>query len=205
MPEPSRSDIPLRNPQYPQGAKDNDFAAERTDYPRDYQRSSVPPADFNRQLPMSKAESLGRSVGSAVGNVLRFPQHIGEATSRLREVGNNTRANASAIALDMMDTAAQRVEHFSRATGDTLSVLARNARYRTTRLEDEAAQRWNELRSAARERLDVAGRRAATQWNRTQRAVSRVQQEDPVRFLAMAAGTAFVIGAGLRIWRSNHD
>jgi hypothetical protein len=105
----------------------------------------------------------------------------------------------------MMDSAAQRAEYVRRNTGATIADWADAARRKTSHLGDEAAERWDEFRSSAQARLDVAGRRAAAQWNNTQRAVTRFQYEDPARFLAIVAGTAFVIGAGLRMWRSSSN
>jgi len=204
MPEASRDDTPLRNPQYPQGAQPENQAAHHN-LPASATETSLPPGDIYGQLPPTRAESFGRTVGTAVGGVLRFPQHVGQATSRLRRVGNSTRAEASAAVLDIMDTAAQRAEYLGRTIGEAISDWTHSARRRTSRLEDRAVQRWLELRSVAGERIPIAGRRAAARWNYTQRAVSRMQQEDPARFLIVVAGTAFVIGAGLRIWRSSSN
>lgn len=205
MPEPSRRDAPLRNPQYPQGAeREEKFSGRNYEQPHATE-TSLPPGDIYGQLPRSRAENFGRSVGSAVGGVLRFPQRVGQATSRLRHAGSTGRAQASAVVLDMMDTAAQRADHLRRSTGAAISAWAQSTRYKTGRLEDQAVRRWEELRSSAKERLDSASRRAAAQWNQTQRTVSRIQQEDPARFLMVVAGVGFAIGAGLRIWRSSHD
>lgn len=196
MPEPSRSDAPPRNPQYPQGAGYQASSAEQWD--------SQPPHIYGG-LPRSRAENFGRTVGSAVGGVLRFPQRVGQATARLRHAGSTTRAQASAVVLDMMDTAAERAEAIGRTTGATLSDWAHTARYKTARLEDQAAERWHELRCSARERLDVAGRLAGARWNQTQRAVSQMKEEDPARFLMVVAAAAFVVGVGVRIWRSSSN
>ncbi len=206
MPEASRNDAPLKDPQYPQGAEREDVSTE----PQNFQRplateARLPTSGIYGQLPPTRAESFGRTVGSAVGGVLRFPQRVGQATSRLRRAGNTTRAEASAAMLDMMDTAAQRAENIGRDTTETLSDWAHSARLRTAQLEEQAAARWQDIRSVARGRLDVASRRVTAQWNHTQRAVSRMQEEDPARFLVVVAGTAFVIGAGLRIWRSSRN
>ncbi len=206
MSEPSRTDIPLKNPQYPQGAESEDFTSAETNFQQPLATGSNPRrGDIYGELPRSRAESFGHSVGTAVSGVLRFPQRVGEARSRLRHAGNITRAQASAVALDMMDAAAQRAEDLRRTGGETLSGWARNARRRTARLENQAAERWRDLRSAAEDHVEVASRRVIAQWDRTQKAVTRMQQDDPVRFLALVAGTAFVIGAGLRIWRSRGD
>ena len=206
MSETSRRDAPLRDPQYPQGAERDDLSRGQSNIQTPYAgERTLPPGDIYGERSRSRAENFGYAVGSAVGSARRVPQHVSQATSRIRHAGSNTRAQASAVVLDMMDTAALRAERLRRVTSETLTDWAQNARSRTARLEEQAAERWEDLRSSAKDRFDVATRRAATQWNQTQRAVTRIQQEDPARFLAMVAGAAFVIGVGLRIWRSSHD
>ncbi len=196
MPEPSRSDAPPRNPKYPQGAGYQAFSAEQWDSQTRH---------IYGELPRSRAENLGRTVGAAVGGVLRFPQRVGQATSRLRHAGSSTRAEASAVVLDMMDSAAQRVEHLRRGAEAALSDWTRAARYRTERFEEQTVETWQELRSTAKERLAYASRQAAEQWHEVRQTVSRVREEDPAHFLMMVAGAAFVVGAGLRIWRSTNN
>jgi hypothetical protein len=210
MAEPSRSDAPERNPWYPEGADRESSSTGASKYTQREldmgNETSLPSADIYGQPRNCSAENFGRSVGSAVSEVLRFPQRVGEAGSRLRHAGRTTSANASAAVLEMMDSAAQRADDLRRSTSETISGWADNARHRTSQLGEQAAETWDDLRSSAKQRLDVAGRRALSQWNQAQRSVTRLQQEDPARFLAVVAGTAFVIGAGLRIWRSNsHD
>jgi len=211
MPEPSRSDAPERNPWYPEGADRENSSVGATKYTQrelDMENeTSLPSGDIYGQPPRRhSAENLGRTVGSAVSGVLRFPQRLGQAGSRLRHAGRTTRANASAAALEMMDSAAQRADNIRRTTGDTLSEWAGSARRKTSQLGDQASERWDDFRSSAKQQVDVASRRVVARWNQTQRSVTRLQQEDPVRFLAVVAGAAFVVGAGLRIWRSNsHD
>ena len=206
MPEASRSDAPLRDPQYPQIAEPEEFSPQQPNVHRSpATETRFPPGDIYGQLPATRLESFGRSVGSAVGGVLRFPERVGQATSRLRKAGSTTRAEASAAMLEMMDTAAQRAEYLRDNTEALLSDLARTARTRTARLEDQAAERWDQVRSAAQERLDLASRRAAAQWNDSRQAVIRMRREDPARFLMVVAGAAFVIGAGVRIWRANRN
>jgi hypothetical protein len=210
MPEPSRNGAPLRNPQYPEGAESESFSSGVTNHTQREldmgTATALPPGDIYGEASRNRAaENFGRTVGSAVSGVLHFPQRMGQARSRLRRAGRTSRANASAAVLDMMDTAATRADNLRHSAGATISDWTDTARRRTSQLGDQAAERWEELRAAAQNRLDLATRRAADQWNRTQRAVSRVQQEDPARFLAIVAGTAFVIGVGLRIWRSSSD
>ena len=206
MPGPSRSDAPLRDPQYPQGVGSQGYSGEPTTFQHAPGRGNpLPPDKIYGRLPPTRAESFGRTVGSAVGGVLRFPQRVGQATSRLRKAGNDTRAEASAAVLVMMDNAATRAEYIGHATSATLSDWVHAARRRSALVEDRAVEQWLELRSLAKQRLAFAGRRASAGWNETQRSVARLQREDPVRFLMIVAGSAFVIGAGLRIWRSNSN
>jgi hypothetical protein len=207
MPELSRNDASPKNPQYPQGAEHEEFSPGQRDLRQPFSSgSNLPRSEIYGQLPRSRAESFGRSIGSAVGGVLRFPQRVGQTTSRLRVAGAVRRAQASAAVLDIMDTAAQRAEHVRRTTGAALSEWTRSTRYKTAQLEDQAAERWDALRSLAKQRLDRAGQAAAQRWNHTQRAVAQMKEEDPARFLMVVAGAAFVIGAGMRIWRSStHD
>lgn len=208
MPEPSRSDAPLRNPLYPQGADAESFSSGATDYPqRDLDMRRALPSGNNYGQPRvnRSAQTVGRTVGHAVSGVLRFPRHVDEVRSRVRQAGRETRAKGAAAVLDMMDSAANRANDLRRVTSDTFFDWTRSARYRTSYLREQASESWQELRSSANERLTYAGRNAVMRWNQTQRAISNFHEEDPVRFLAVVAGTAFVIGAGVRIWRSRND
>lgn len=204
MPEASRSDAPLRNPRYPHG---NDESGRANYTQRDLDmETSLPSGDIYGNSRVSRsAQSFGRSVGHAVSGVLRFPQRVDKARSRLRQAGRETRAKGAAAMLDMMDSAASRADDLRHSTSETLSDWTRTARYKTSHLREQANQSWQELRHTARERLAYASRHAVTQWNHTQRRLSRLQEEDPARFLAVVAGTAFVIGAGLRVWRSRNE
>jgi hypothetical protein len=206
MAEAFRKDTPLRNPQYPEGADREDLRAG----------SELPYVDPERELPphgetasndrvSRSARAVGRGVGTAVAEIRQFPRRVDQARSQFRTASNQTRARASAAVLEMMDSAADRAEHLRSVAEETISDFADRVRSRSSHLTDATAETWYELRYAARTRLDWAGRRAATQWNEMQRTVRTLQREDPVRFLAVVAGVAFVVGAGLRIWRSSND
>jgi len=203
MPESSRRDAPSRNPEYPQGAEREELPAGPTKYQQPHAvGSTLPPGDVYGQLPRSRAENFGRSVGSAVSGLLHFPQ---QAKSRIRQVGRNTRNQASAVVLEMMDTAADRADRIRHAAEATVSDWARTARSAGAQVGNQTVEVWDEFRHIAGARLDYAGRRAVARWNQTQRVVARMQQEDPGRFLAIVAGVAFVVGAGLRVWRSGNE
>jgi hypothetical protein len=208
MAQPSRNDALPRNPVYPEGAPRETFSSgDENHTQRELDLgASFPSGDTHGQDRVSRsAEAFGRTVGHAVSRVLRFPERVGQAGSRLRHAGNKTRANASAVVLDMMDSAAQRADKLRRTTAATISDWTHSTRYKASKLGEQAADSWKGLRTSAQERAADAGRRVATQWNQTQRAVFRLREEDPARFLAVVAGTAFVIGAGIRIWRSSGD
>lgn len=151
------------------------------------------------------AETLGRTVGSAVSKVRQFPRRVDEARSQIRKAGQQTRDRASAAVLEMMDSAAQRADRLRHVTEATISGLADSARSAGSQVGNQTAEVWDEFRRITKARVDYASRRAVGQWKDARRSVQRLQQEDPVRFLAIVAGTAFVIGAGLRIWRSSHE
>jgi hypothetical protein len=208
MPEPSRSDAPLRNPLYPQGADDESFSSGATDYTqRDLDtRHALPFSDIYGDSRVTRsAQTVGRTVGHAVSGVLRFPRRMDEARSRVRQAGRETRAKGAAVVLDMMDSAANRADNLRRVTSATVSDWTHTARYKTSHLREQASEGWQELCNTANERLTYAARNAVVRWDQTRRAVSRLQEEDPLRFLAVVAGTAFVVGAGVRIWRSRND
>ena len=206
MPEAFRKDAPLTNPQYPEGVDRPDLGLG----------TELPYVDPERELPSRgetsvntrvnrSARAVGRGVGTAVAEIRQFPRRVDQARSQFRNAGSQTRARASVAALEMMDTAAGRAEHLRSLAQETISEFADTLRSRSSHLSDATAKTWRGLRGAARVRLDSAGRRAAAQWNKTEQTVKTLQREDPVRFLAVVGGVAFVIGAGLRIWRSSND
>lgn len=51
---------------------------------------------------------------------------------------------------------------------------------------------------------EVSGAILAT-WNRSRRKFHHISQEHPLRLVIGVAVAAFITGAALRIWRSNHD
>ncbi len=203
MPELSRPDAPLTNPEYPQGTDRATSSSEGRNYNQQHSTASgLRSSDVGGESRVNRsAKTVGRTVGSAVSGARQFPRRVDEARWRFYQASRTTRANASAVLLEMMDSAAHRADDLRRTTGATISGWAHAARDKASQVGDQAAGTWQELRATAKERLAYAGRRAI----QAQRSVTRLQQEDPARFLAVVAGTAFVIGAGLRIWRSSND
>jgi ElaB/YqjD/DUF883 family membrane-anchored ribosome-binding protein len=151
------------------------------------------------------AEAIGHRLGTAMFQVRRFPQRIETARLRLRNIGDKTRANASARVLQMMDSAADRTEYLRQFTKRNLEDLTDRAGFRASELGDRAGERWQEFRRASEARLQEARRRAERQWSASRQTVEHWQREDPVRFLTVVAASAFVLGAALRVWRSTHE
>jgi hypothetical protein len=97
---------------------------------------------------------------------------------------------------------------------DRLSSLAEEARTRAEQLRATAAERARQLVQTAREKsAEIAyrareesrklGLHAKSNYARTRRRAGEVAHDRPVH-VALAAGAAgFLIGVGLRIWRSN--
>jgi hypothetical protein len=206
MAKASRMDAPLRNLQYAEGVSRDDISSP-AELSRDLDsQRELPAGDIpGNPLINRSAESVGRTVGSAVSAVRHLPRRIDQARSQFRSAARERSARASAVVLEMMDTAEQRAERLREATESAISDWAHTARSAGSQVGNQTAEAWDELRRMARARLDYAGRRAVAQWNYAQRTVSQWQQENPLRFVAVVAGTAFVIGAGLRIWRSSRD
>lgn len=200
MAEAFRSDDPLRNPKYPQGAErpGGEFAVSDPEH-------SFAAGNICKTRADRSARAIGYGVGAAVSRVRQMERRVDDARSHLREASGRARANASAVALELMDSAAQRAENIRRATQNTVSDWAETAGARASHLGDRASSTWQELQRSASARMEQARRRAASQWNHVQHTVHHLQQEEPAKFLAVVAGTAFVIGAGLRVWRSSND
>lgn len=210
MAEPSRKDAPLENPSYPQGASapQENSAPQGTPYQQEIPspEKTFPPADLSGQGPLRRsAQMIGYGLGSAVSGVRQFPRSAEEVRSRLRHAGATTRANASAVVLEFMDSTAKHAENLRRSTEETVSDWADTASSTAAELGDRATVVWQDIRRIAVNRAEYACRRATAQWNDTRRTLTQLQQEDPAMFLAVVAGAAFVIGAGLRIWRSTND
>jgi ElaB/YqjD/DUF883 family membrane-anchored ribosome-binding protein len=77
-------------------------------FPLDHE---LPPARSGRLN--ATAERIGSAVGSAVGTMRRglhvMPRRVGEARERLSETGGDLREDALAAAIDLKETAQQRI------------------------------------------------------------------------------------------------
>ncbi|MBV9087872.1 MAG: hypothetical protein JOY79_10340 [Acidobacteriaceae bacterium] len=92
----------------------------------------------------------------------------------------------------------RRIEDARWQMRDRLRVIRQQSpgesRNRIDELRESAASRIGTLRNRAQERLQLLRNRA-----------DRIQREHPIELIVGAFGAAFLLGVGLRIWRSNSD
>ncbi len=87
-----------------------------------------------------------------------------------------------------METALQC---YAEAVGRTLGVMSR-----------ASAQMWDRVRGYTQDGYSRAGHQAKNLGRRTQENASYVRERYPLEALGAIAATAFVVGIGLRVWRS---
>ena len=129
------------------------------------------------------AEQIGATVGKAVRVVKQVPEQLGTLKDRFTVIRGRGQDVATEKARELKDIAGEKARELTNAAGD-----------KARELRDAAAQGARELRRAAGEQLDRARRRA-----------DYVVSEYPVQVILGAAGVAFLLGVGLRVWRSNRD
>lgn len=214
MAEVSRSDTPLKDPEYPGGASnslggtDPAWPAAKTQQFDRWGGASVSTTpgnlpldhllperatDSNRGLNRS-ARRVGRGVGTAVANVRHLPRQIRGMKSRLYVVGEHARGNAAERAATLKDSAADR-----------LSQLGNNASARASELADRLNHRLDEARRIAARKTTQARQTARRRVIEARVKVQYWKSEYPLQTIAALAGVAFVTGMALRIWRSNSE
>jgi ElaB/YqjD/DUF883 family membrane-anchored ribosome-binding protein len=127
------------------------------------------------------AEQIGATVGKAVRVVRQVPEQIGTLKDRFTVIRGRGQDAATEKARELKDIAGEKARELRDAAGE-----------KARELRDAAGQRALELRRAAGEQLYRARRR-----------VDYVASEYPLQVILGAAGVAFLLGVGLRVWRSN--
>lgn len=126
------------------------------------------------------AESIGTALGSTV---VKMRSGLSLVQSRERE-----------IARDLSQRISQQTETLSAAVVERAEQFGDVAEEKASQLYDVAQQRWNDLNQAARNAV-LDARKKATQ----------LRDEHPLELIAAFAAAGFVLGAALKVWRSNHD
>jgi hypothetical protein len=211
MAQVSRTDKPPRNPQYPQGASNSPAeqdAPERRfvgELPYPPGRSLARGDIYGTPFGADSARTIGRGIGITVAQVRQMPRRVDMARSRLHEQVGRRRADLAARLLEMMDAAAYRTARLRSAARHHVALMADRASLRTTVLGERAAERVQELSRVSQQRLQDARRRAQVRWQQGRQTLEELRRDDPVRFLTVVAGGAFVLGAALRVWRTRRD
>jgi hypothetical protein len=206
MYEGSQSGVSAVNPEYPESA------ARQPTFAGDYPLPGMPagrnllPANSATNVRLSRsAETLGRGLASAVLGVRSVSDRFGVARSRLHVVSSRTRQNASAAALELMDSAAERATNWRDAAEAWVVEATERADRNWSRLSNEARNRLHHLQNVTIRGVDNARAQAQQQLRTAGRRVQQWEQEEPLKVLATVGGAAFVAGAVIRIWRSSRD
>lgn len=191
MAEISRNDVRLEH--LPAGTlSDEDRLPGEPLLPELPETSAASPRErsSNGQLNRS-AQAVGHRVGCAVAGVRSLPQQFGRLRSRIHLVGSpSPDRDFDELAGDWRDAVEGSVSEMSDAARRYQAEFMERANLRFAALKRRGERQYYTLRRNVWYRLDK---------------VRRVSSEQPLEFIAFSAGTAFVLGAVLRIWRSNHE
>lgn len=193
MAETSRNDLPPAGATYGSGSESR-LPGQEGALPELPETSAVsaPGRSSNAHLNRS-AKAVGHRVGTAVAGVRNIPQQFDRLRSRIHLVNRDIpqqAASFSEVAGDWRDAVEGSVSEMTHAVERyRMAFMDRaNVRLRDFRLHSERS--YFTLRRNVHYRTDK---------------IRRLSAEQPLQFLAVTAATAFVLGVGLRIWRSNHD
>lgn len=141
------------------------------------------------------AEAVGRSLGIAVAEVMRFPRQVNRLRSRIYLVGES----AASKAAELRGTAETKAANLRDAAEVGLLELADKASLYTSAAGGSGGSRMRRLRRVAFRRLDSARH----ELRRRITAVGRWQPEQPLRVILVGVSAGFALGVILRVRRSN--
>lgn len=126
------------------------------------------------------AENIGTALGTTVG---KMRSGLSLVQTRPREMAHDFSQKLSQQAESLSAAAVERAEQLGDVAEEKVS-LTFNA----------AQEQWASLRENARIRIIELRKQAAI-----------LRDEHPLELIGAFAGAAFVLGAALKVWRSNHD
>lgn len=155
---------------------------------------SAPGRTSNSHLNRS-AEAVGRRMGNAVAGVRSIPQQFDRLRSRIHLVDRYPGPEAynsslAEVAGDWRDAVEGSVSEFSEAANRYRIEFLDRANDRMIAFRHNAERNYYALRRGANARLSK---------------IRRVSREEPLQFISVCAGVAFVLGVSMRVWRSNHE
>lgn len=138
--------------------------------------SQFPAPDPDRELPTGETRAINPQWNQAAAQV---GTALGRAVNRVREMPRR----AEQVAEEVSNELRERFEEVR--SGEQPARVA-------ARVREKAEQTAGELKTRARENVQVARNRA-----------ERLLRERPLEMIVAAFATAFIFGIGLRIWRSH--
>ena len=127
------------------------------------------------------AEQIGAMLGRAVGGVRGFPDRVRKGIHVIKGQAREQAGSATDAASDLAQSMTERISSFRQGAAQTAAQWKEKASERSGQLNQVAGQRIADARSRA----------------------MRATRENPIQIIIGLAAASFVIGVGLRLWRSN--
>jgi len=146
---------------------------------------AVPAEEVNVEHTLEVGLPLGQELAQDIGSAALYRRSNPDLIRTAEKIGT---------LLGMMVNAARTLRCQLQAVPERASSITDRVRERSGELREDVSEAATELRQAARTRVERA-RVQAVQY----------AQENPFQVIAAVAGAAFVLGVGLRAWRSSRD
>jgi ElaB/YqjD/DUF883 family membrane-anchored ribosome-binding protein len=140
------------------------------------------------------AIQIGATLGKAVV-VLR------SAPDKIKAVAEETRGVAASRMNDLAGTARARAEDAAARVAE----ITDDARVKAQEWTEAAASRAEEMRRAAAERAAELRSRARARFSQARLQANQVVHDHPLQVVLAAGAVGLVLGAVLRVWRSNRE
>ena len=127
------------------------------------------------------AEQIGAMLGRAVSGVRGFPDRVRKGIHVVKGQAREQAGSATDAASDLAQSMTERISSFRQEAAQTAAQWKEKAGERSGQLNQFAGQRIADARSRA----------------------VRATRENPIQIIIGLAAASFVIGVGLRLWRSN--
>jgi ElaB/YqjD/DUF883 family membrane-anchored ribosome-binding protein len=175
--------------------------------PERLHRNTVDPGiNLSKQLgkenaaPESPAvlEERAREIGNSMG---RAVVALREARGKLHHLSEQTRE----ISAGRMATWKSQAEQTRARIGDMAGDMARNLKDKGRRWSEAAATAATELRHATAAKASDVRSQARIKYYRARLRGNHAVREYPMQLVLVAGVVGFLVGVGLRVWRSKHE
>lgn len=143
-------------------------------------------------------EEKARQFGSALG---RAVVTLREAREMVKDIAGETREVAALRANNLKNNARETGARITGMAGD----VAGTVRDKTRQWGEAASAAAEEWRQAAAERVQDIRSQARTGYYRARLRANQVVREYPLHVVLTAGVVGFLLGVGIRIWRSNRE